>query len=94
MMDEHRDGMTDRDPSGSYGAIGTFVAAILSLLVAFGVNLDPAQQAAILGVVAAVGPAATALLIRTKAYAPPTVRHRIEEAVAAAKSGNPPPQIP
>lgn len=55
-----------REPAITIGAVSAAVAAILALLTAFGVPLDDAQEKAILGVVAALGPIVTGLLIRRK----------------------------
>lgn len=64
---------THTDPSGLFGTAGTLVAAVIALLVAFGVPLTPDQTQAILGVLAAAGPAVVAWRIRRHAYAPETV---------------------
>lgn len=61
------------DPSGLFGAVGTAAAAVLTLLVAFGVPLTADQSEAILGVVAVAGPLWTAWAIRRHAWAPRTV---------------------
>lgn len=55
-----------REPAVLIGSAGGAVGAILSLLVAFGLDLSEDQQAAILGVVAAVVPIISAILIRRK----------------------------
>ena len=52
------------EPAITVGSVSAAVAAILALLVAFGVPLDDAQQKAILGVVAAAGPIVAALITR------------------------------
>lgn len=54
------------EPAVIVGAISAVVASILVLLVAFGFDITPDQTAAILGVVAAVGPIVAALVIRRK----------------------------
>jgi hypothetical protein len=67
------------DPSGLFGAIGTAVAAVIALLVAFGVALTSEQVAAILGVTAVAGPLWTAWAIRRHASSPQTVeRERLD----------------
>ena len=48
-------------------------AALLALLVAFGLPVDDDQQGAILGFVAVVAPIAVAYVGRSKVYAPATV---------------------
>lgn len=47
------------------------VEAIIALVVAFGVPLDAAQTAGVMGVVAVIG----AILTRQSVYAPDTVEH-------------------
>lgn len=64
---------THSDPSGLWGSVVAVAAAILAALVAFGVRLTGEQVEALLGILAAVGPIVTALLIRRSAYAPATV---------------------
>lgn len=61
-----------KEPAWTIGAISTAVAGVLALLIAFGVPLTDAQQAAILGVIAGVAPLITALVIRGKVYSPST----------------------
>lgn len=52
------------EPLLTAGGIGAAAAAILGVLVAFGVDLTEAQQAAILGVVAVLAPVVVALVAR------------------------------
>ncbi len=61
-----KDNTMKREPAITVGTISAAVAAILTLLVAFGLDITEEQQTAILGVVAAVGPIVTGLLIRRK----------------------------
>lgn len=61
------------DPSGLVGTVAAAAGAILTLLVAFGVDLTEAQITAILAVVTTVGPAVVALAIRRHAWAPVSV---------------------
>lgn len=58
------------EPAAIIGAIGTAVAAVVALLVAFGLPLTADQQAAILAVVAPVGTLVVALVIRPRVYSP------------------------
>ena len=65
----------NREPVAIIGALTAAVAAVLGLLVAFGLPITEEQQSAIL---AAIGPVAAlivgaAFLIRSKVYAPATV---------------------
>ena len=55
-----------REPAITVGTISAAVAAVLTLLVAFGLDITEEQQTAILGVVAALGPIITGLLIRRR----------------------------
>lgn len=54
------------EPAVIVGAISAIIASVLVLLVAFGIDITPDQTAAILGVVAAVGPIVVSLIIRRK----------------------------
>jgi len=72
-----------REPAAIIGAISTAVTAVLALLVAFGIDLTDGQQAAILGVIAGVGPVVTGILIRRTVYSPAT---RDAQVAAAATS--------
>lgn len=74
----------NKEPAALIGAIGTAVAAVVTLLVAFGVDLTPEQQAAILGVFATVAPIVVALLIRPNVASPDYVR---ETRAAFAEAG-------
>lgn len=53
-----------KEPVISVGSISAGVAAVIALIVAFGVPVTEDQQIAILGVVAAVGPIAAAVVTR------------------------------
>lgn len=53
-----------KEPAITIGSISAGVAAVIALLIAFGVPLTDDQQVAILGVVAAVGPLVAAFLTR------------------------------
>lgn len=55
-----------REPAITVGTVSAAVAAILALLVAFGLDVTEEQQTAILGVVAALGPIVAGVLIRGK----------------------------
>lgn len=54
------------EPVLTVGSITAIIAAVLSLLVAFGVDLSDAQTQAILGLVAILGPLVAALISREK----------------------------
>jgi spore maturation protein SpmB len=58
---------TASEPVAALGAIPILVTAVLSLAVAFGVSLDDAQTAAVLGVTSAVIAVVTAMQ-RNKVY--------------------------
>ncbi|MFI6762709.1 hypothetical protein ACIBF5_26610 [Micromonospora sp. NPDC050417] len=64
---------TSEEPALSVGAGSAAVGALLTLLVAFGVDLTEVQIKAILGLVLIGGPVAVAWLIRLRVYAPATV---------------------
>ena len=74
---------TNSDPSGLVGGVGAAVGAVLSVLVAFGIDLTPAQVDAILLVVATFGPLVVAYAIRRWAWAPDSVETRVREVEAA-----------
>ena len=61
------------EPAVVIGTVTTAVAAILAVLVAFGIDLSPGQQVAILGVVAGVGPLVVAFVTRSQVAAFSTV---------------------
>lgn len=71
------------DPSGLFAAVGTTLAAVLTLVGVF-VDLPPGFGEALLAVVATLGPLVTALAIRRHAYAPATVRHEVDLALGGA----------
>jgi hypothetical protein len=54
------------EPATIIGLIGTLLGAVLTLLVAFSVDLTGDQQTAILGAWAALAPIVTALFVRGK----------------------------
>lgn len=58
--------MNGREPLATAATITAAVAAVLALLVAFGVALDEAQQQAILGVAAVAAPLIVAIVVRPK----------------------------
>lgn len=58
------------EPAVTGGVIGTVVAAVITVVVAFGVHFTTQQTAAILGLVATLGPVFTALSVR--GYVTPT----------------------
>jgi purine-cytosine permease-like protein len=61
------------EPALSVGAVAAAVGAVLTLLVAFGVDLTEAQTEAILGVVLVAGPLVLAAITRSKVYSPSSV---------------------
>jgi len=63
----------EREPALVIGLITAAVASVLVLLAAFGVQLTPEQQVAVIGVIAGVGPLITAIISRTKVTSTATV---------------------
>lgn len=63
----------NREPSVIIGAISAAVAAVLVLVVSFGLHITDDQQSAILGVIGPVGLLIAAAVIRGRVYAPATV---------------------
>ncbi|RCK68254.1 hypothetical protein DT076_16525 [Desertihabitans brevis] len=80
----------NREPLFTVGGITAAVAAVLALLVAFGVPLTDDQQKAILGVVAALGPLAVALITRRYTAAWATVlEQQAKDGTKVAGPANP-----
>lgn len=77
------------EPAAIIGAISMAVASVLSLLVAFGLNITEEQQVAILAVVASVGPLVVALLIRPKVVSPATADQAVADAAGGAAADGP-----
>ena len=69
------------EPALAVGVIGTIGAAVLTLVVAFGLPLTEAQTLSILGLLAVIEPVILAVFVRGKVFAPATVNRM----VAAAK---------
>lgn len=61
------------EPLLSVGSITAVISALLALVTAFGLDLSPEQQTAILGVAAVLAPLAVALVGRSKVFSPATV---------------------
>lgn len=75
-----------REPVWSAGALTATVTAILALVVAFGLPLTAAQEAAILGVAAVVAPLVAAWAGRRRAYAPATVAQLLRQVRTETRS--------
>ena len=76
---------TQSDPSSLFGMVGAAMGAVVTLLVAYGVDISHAQAAAILGVAATVLP----LIVtfggtRLYAWAPTSVEERVSKATRLA----------
>ena len=68
-----------------YTTLGTFATALLGTLVAFGVDMNPVQQAALLGLVGAAlaaAPMVSGWYTRSQVYAPATVAGMTDDAYA------------
>jgi uncharacterized YccA/Bax inhibitor family protein len=65
------------EPLAPVGAVMSLAAAVITLLVSYGVQISDSQQAAILGVVAIVGPILTVLWARRQVWSPLTVARLI-----------------
>ena len=63
---QRKDPTMKREPAITVGTVSAAVAAVLTLLVAFGLDITEEQQTAILGVVATIGPLVAGLLIRRR----------------------------
>ncbi len=60
----------NEQPAAIVGTITAAVAAVIALVVAFGIDLTPDQQAAILSVAAVAAPLIAALFIRRRVWSP------------------------
>ena len=58
--------ITQREPALIIGLVTAAVASVLVLLAAFGVDLTPEQQVAVIGVIAGVGPLVAVIITRGK----------------------------
>lgn len=68
------------EPLVAPGTIVAVAAAIIGGVVAFGINLSPAQTGAILTIVGVLAPIAVAIWGRAKVYSPATVRTMVKAA--------------
>ncbi|WP_369069996.1 hypothetical protein [Kineococcus terrestris] len=75
---------TTSEPLVTAAGISAAVAAVIALLVAFGIDLTEEQTAAILGVVAVLAPIAVAAAARGKVT--PTANPRADDGTALAPS--------
>ncbi|TCB97591.1 hypothetical protein E0H26_11785 [Micromonospora zingiberis] len=73
MQNNYSPNPDQSEPVMSAATITAAVTAVIALLVAFGLELSEGQTAAILGVVAVVGPLVAGWWARRSAYAPATV---------------------
>lgn len=71
-------GPLSTEPVITLTAIYGVVGALLALLIAFGINIDPDKRDAILGVIGVVFPIVAALHIRSIVFSPHTV-NKIEQ---------------
>jgi hypothetical protein len=88
---------TDNEPSITAGAISALAAAVLTVLVSFGIPLTSEQREAVLGLVAVVAPIIVALLIRGHVTPSAKVDAKVDSEVAkalAATVSPPPPAAP
>lgn len=74
----------NREPSVIIGAISAAVAAVLVLIVSFGLHITDDQQSAILGVIAPVGLLIASGVIRGRVYAPASVARLTTRKIADA----------
>lgn len=69
-----------REPLLTVATITAAATAVLALLVAFGIHLEPERVAAILGVVAVLAPLVVAAVARGKVWSPASVAKVVAEA--------------
>lgn len=83
------------EPAQIIGWLTGAATAIIALLVAFGLDIDQTQQAAILGVVAVVAPIIAGLVIRFKVFSPATTERLVDQAYSAGvPPTDPKPDVP
>ena len=75
-----------REPLLTIGTLTALVAAVVALLVAFGVPLTGDQREAILGAAAVVAPLVVAFLSRPKVTPNATVAEMVEDAVTRLRA--------
>lgn len=80
----------DSEPALTVTAVTSAVAAVIVLLVAFGVDISTDQKEAILGVVGVVYVVATPLLVRAKVISPATDAERSKQAYLDGVGGDAP----
>lgn len=78
------------EPSTIVGFITAFVAALISLAVAFGFDLTDDQRNSILGLTAVVAPLIAAVIIRSRVFSPASTKAIAEE---AAQTGTVPASV-
>lgn len=64
---------TSSEPALAVGTVAAAVGAVLTLLMAFGVDFTEAQLKAILGAALVFGPLVLAAITRSKVFSPKTV---------------------
>jgi hypothetical protein len=82
---------TSEEPAmkvGGYTSIGSVVAAVILVLVAFGIGVTPQQGAAIIGLVTALAgaPLVSGWFTRSRVYAPATVAKMLDANTAEARA--------
>lgn len=84
-------GIMAREPAHVIGVITGLVTAALALIVAFGVDLDPTQQAAILGIAAALAPIIAGIITRNAVFSPQSTQRIANAAAETGVAEVPPP---
>jgi hypothetical protein len=74
--------MTNNEPAATGGITQSLIAALLLVLVSFGVPITESQQNAILSFLAIAGPLITAWWVRRKVMPVRKVRHVVRTALA------------
>ncbi|MBA2528515.1 MAG: hypothetical protein H0V19_00885 [Euzebyales bacterium] len=69
----------NEQPAALVGMITAAVAALIALFVAFGVDLNPDQQAAILSAAAVAAPLVAALIIKRQVWSPASHEAAIQQ---------------
>lgn len=84
-------GVTSKEPAALVGMITGLVSAVIALAIAYGVDISDDQQAAIMGLVAALAPIIAGIVTRSKVYSPSTTQSLVNKAAATQDATIPKP---
>ena len=84
-------GIMKEEPAVSVGSITAAVTAVITLLVAYGADINQEQQTAILGVVAVIAPVIVGIVTRSRVYSEASAQRAANEAAATGDATIPAP---